>query len=59
MILLNRSEKEATMHIQLKDVGIQSQKGYTMKDLWTKEQFPNAKAPAITRNIPPHGVVVL
>ncbi len=40
-------------------VGLDPTKGYTIKDLWTKETTGTAYEREISRNVPAHGVVVL
>ncbi len=59
VILLNRSESEQEIHFDLKSVGIDATKGYTIKDLWTKEEFKKSASEEISRKVAGHGVVVL
>lgn len=57
--LLNRSNKKQTMTMQPDSVGIQSNKGYTLFDVWEKKTYPRATASEVKFDIPAHGVVVL
>lgn len=57
--LLNRSGKEATISFDLKSVGLDASKKYTMTDLWSKESFSISAKPEVSRTIPAHGIVVL
>ena len=57
--LLNRSEKEAGIAFNLKDVGINADKGYSMRDLWRKKNYALSNAQQVFMTVPPHGVVVL
>jgi hypothetical protein len=57
--LLNRSKKNQTIKFNLKDIGIDAGKGYTMKDLWTKKVYPESTGKSISMTVPGHGIVVL
>ncbi len=57
--LLNRSTKKQTITVSLKSIGINEAKGYTIKDLWSKEAFDNSNKDEISREVSPHGIVVL
>lgn len=57
--LLNRSNKKQTMTMQPDSVGIQSNKGYTLFDVWEKKTYPRSTASEVMFDIPAHGVVVL
>ena len=57
--LLNRSEKAQPVKFALEQVGLDSSAGYTIKDLWSKEEFKTSTNKEIVREVPPHGVVVL
>lgn len=57
--LLNRSDKEAKITFDLKSVGLDASKKYTMTDLWSKESFSASAKPEISTTIPAHGIVVL
>lgn len=57
--LLNRSKETKRITFSMDAVGINAAKGYTMKDLWTKEAFGISKTEEISRTVPSHGVVVL
>lgn len=57
--MLNRTEERATIAFGLKAIGINSSKGYTMKDLWSKEIYGISYNEKISIEVLPHGVVVL
>lgn len=57
--LLNRTKKSKTISFNLKTVGINPIKGYKTYDLWTKETFELSHKRSISKEVPPHGVVVL
>ena len=57
--LLNRTNEIQSISFKLDTVGIDSAKGYTAKDLWTKESFEISYDAVISREVLPHGVTVL
>ena len=57
--LLNRSVEAADISFALNRVGLDASKGYTIRDLWSKEKFPLSKKEERTFNVPSHGVVTL
>ena len=57
--LLNRSDQAATITFDLKSVGLDATKKYTMTDLWSKELFLASAKQEVSRTIPAHGIVVL
>ncbi|SIP91723.1 glycoside hydrolase family 27 protein [Maribacter ulvicola] len=57
--LLNRSEKTESITFNLKSVGLDASKEYTMKDLWTKESFTASTEEKVSKEVAPHGIVVL
>lgn len=57
--LLNRSKDTETISFDLKSVGLDASKSYTIKDLWSKEVFSTSSEIKITRKVKGHGVVVL
>jgi hypothetical protein len=57
--LLNRSNKPATIKFNIDSVGIDSEKGYTYRDLWKHKDFASTKSNELSFNVPPHGIVVL
>ncbi len=57
--LLNRSESSQKIILKMDSIGIDNKKGYTLKDLWTKDNYPLSTQNEISREVPPHGVVVL
>lgn len=56
---LNRSDQAATITFDLKSVGLDATKEYTMTDLWSKELFLASAKQEVSRTIPAHGIVVL
>lgn len=58
-VLLNRSGQEQSMTLNLVDVGIDASRGYAMKDLWSKEEFPQSSNDSLTFVVPAHGVIAL
>lgn len=57
--LLNRSNKVATMSLDLNTVGIDVSKGYTYRDIWAKKDFERSQKNTVNFEVPKHGVVVL
>ncbi len=57
--LLNRSINASEISLSLEDIGINPARGYTMKDLWTKEEYPSLNNSTIAMDVAPHGIVVL
>ena len=57
--LLNRANEPQRIEFCVDAAGLNSVKGYTIKDLWTKETFDTSFDVNISREVPPHGVVVL
>lgn len=57
--LLNRSKNSETIIVNLKSVGLDASKSYTIKDLWTKESFSSSTKTEISMKVEGHGVVVL
>lgn len=57
--LLNRSKSTQSIAFDLKSIGLNSIKGYIVKDLWTKDTFPLSTESQIIREVPAHGVIVL
>ncbi len=57
--LLNRSNQPQLIECPSETIAIDASKGYTMKDLWSKEAFPLSTQTVIKKTVPPHGVVVL
>ncbi|MCM4157003.1 glycoside hydrolase family 27 protein [Gramella sp. AN32] len=55
---LNRSESQASISVELSDIGIDPSKNYTVRDVWEhKDLEPNKNQ--LTRKVPAHGIVVL
>jgi len=57
--LLNRSEKTETINLKPDSIGIDVRKGYIMRDLWAKKDYPISKNEQMGFEVPAHGVVVL
>jgi len=57
--LLNRGSEESEIVVNIRDVGIDPDKGYVCRDLWTKEVFGLSTELELRRSVPPHGVVVI
>ncbi|MEO6948121.1 MAG: glycoside hydrolase family 27 protein [Ginsengibacter sp.] len=57
--LLNRSKNKAAITFQPDSIGLQSNAGYLMRDLWMKKDYPITDKKEITLDVPAHGVVVL
>ncbi len=57
--LLNRSEQEAAIKFNMKDVGLDASMGYSMKDLWSKKEYQSSKNNTVFMKVPAHGIVVL
>ncbi|MND46155.1 Alpha-galactosidase A precursor [compost metagenome] len=57
--LLNRSSKNDTIVLDLNAVGIDPDKGYIMRDLWSKKDYPFTRDQKQKFEVLPHGVIVL
>ncbi len=57
--LLNRSQNDQNIAFDMGTISIEANAGYTVKDLWTKEEEANSFEKEITKKVPAHGVVVL
>jgi len=57
--LLNRSDKKQKITLNLKEVGIDPSKGYVMKDLWEKKNYPRSQKNDLDFELKPHSVIVL
>lgn len=57
--LLNRSDQTEEIAFQLETIGLKAAAAYTVKDLWTKENFASTTHQTIKRRVPAHGIVVL
>ena len=56
---LNRSASTQSITFNLDSIGIDATEGFTLRDLWTKEDFPKSTNTHLTREVPAHGIVVL
>ncbi|MFB9864396.1 glycoside hydrolase family 27 protein [Rufibacter immobilis] len=57
--LLNRSSQKATIAFQPDSVGLDAAKGYTLRNLWEKKDYPHSTVGKVSFQVPAHGVVVL
>nr|WP_199156589.1 glycoside hydrolase family 27 protein [Pedobacter sp. ASV2] len=57
--LLNRTDKPMFISFDVDSLGIKSNKGYTMQDLWKAKDFGPLNIKTQTFEVPKHGVVVL
>lgn len=57
--LLNRSGKTAAISIQPDSLGLDTAKGYTMRNLWVKKDYAVSTKKEVSFDVPAHGVVVL
>ncbi len=57
--LLNRSNKKQSVRLRLKDIGMDSQKGYVLRDLWEKMDYPVSQKKEVSFELKPHSIVVL
>jgi hypothetical protein len=57
--LLNRSNEPKVINFKVDAVGIDPTKGYTIKDLWSKEMCESSQESILTKLVPAHGVIVL
>ncbi len=57
--LFNRSATAQTIEFKLSDVAIDPSKGYTMRDLWSKDDYSRSTEGVRSFEVPSHGVVTL
>lgn len=57
--LLNRSSETSTIRFYPDSVGLHTEKGYQMRDLWDNKDYPRSNATEVSFSVPPHGIVVL
>ncbi len=57
--LLNRTKERQKMVLDLEKTGIDSQKGYKIRDLWKKMDLPESNNNTLDFMVEPHGIVVL
>ena len=57
--LLNRSDKQAEMTLEIDSTGIDAGKGYTMRDLWRHKEEALSTLNSRRFEVPAHGVVTL
>jgi hypothetical protein len=57
--LLNRSDKPSSIAFDVDSIGLNAEKGYTMKDLWSSKLYPSSTEKEVNFEVAPHGIVVL
>ena len=57
--ILNRSGKKNSVKFDLKKIGINSNEGYSVKDLWTKKEIINQNSDSVSYDLKPHSIVVI
>lgn len=57
--LLNRNTEKASFSFNVKEIGLDASKGYTMRDLWEKTDFKKSQKESVEFTVPPHGVTVV
>lgn len=57
--LLNRSDKTASIDLDLESLGFDLHHHYTIRDLWKPKDDPATKAKTARFELPPHGVITL
>ena len=57
--LLNRSKTEAAISFQPDSLGLKTQDGYTMRDLWARKDYARSDKKEVTFNVPAHGIIVI
>lgn len=57
--LLNRSSKTSNIGFYPDSLGLQTEKGYNMRNVWDKKDYPHSKATEVVFPVPAHGIVVL
>lgn len=57
--LLNRSDKSASIDLDLESLGFDLSHIYTIRDLWKHKDYPVSKGKTQNFEIPPHGVITL
>lgn len=59
VVLLNRSKEKKRIKFDMKTIGIEAAKGYTMRDLWAKKDFSKSNKEEVEFAVPSHGVITL
>jgi hypothetical protein len=59
VVLLNRSENADTISFDLSTIAIRANKGYEVRDLWEKKDYPISKEESLSFEVPAHDVVAL
>jgi len=59
VVLLNRSTKNEIITFNIDNVGIDADKGYKVRDLWTHKDGGLIKSKSLSFDVPSHGVITL
>ena len=57
--LLNRSNTASRITFSMDILGIDASKGYTLHDVWSRQDYPSSHEPQNSFQVPAHGVIVL
>jgi hypothetical protein len=57
--LLNRSKRAKSIEFPLSELGIDASKGYAVRDLWDKKDYPVSQEKKLKFKVKGHGIVVL
>ena len=57
--LLNRSNTASRITFSMDTLGIDASKGYTLHDVWSRQDYPSSHEPQNSFQVPAHGVIVL
>lgn len=57
--LLNRTNEATTITFNLESVGLDAEASYTIRDLWSKKDYPSSAKNEVSFEVPAHGIVVL
>ncbi|MEP7111077.1 MAG: hypothetical protein ABI760_23980 [Ferruginibacter sp.] len=57
--LLNRANQKADITLNVDSAGIESAKGYTLRNIWDKKDFRSSENNEVSFSVAPHGIVVL
>ncbi|MEO6729795.1 MAG: glycoside hydrolase family 27 protein [Ferruginibacter sp.] len=57
--LLNRTNQKVEIILNVDSAGIESAKGYTVRNIWDKKNFLSSENKEVSFSVAPHGIVVL
>ena len=57
--LLNRTDKATNISFNLESIGLNASDSYTMRNLWSKKDYPSSTNREISFEVPAHGIIVL